>query len=387
MIGLFPRTPQQQRTAAELAHRWGPDAVLVAGGPGPALRRMWTSLDAVLLFLPVGAAVRLAEDGGVVFTGRLSLAGQPWLGDHVVGGQVFFPGTGFLELAVRAADEVGCNQVRDLTLAAPLVLPAEGAVQVQLRVGAADESGDRELRLHSRPADDRASEWVQHAAGTLAADEHVLDFDTATWPPAGASEVDIDGLYDDYAATGLTYGPVFRGLRAVWSGDGEYFAEVALPQQAAGAEHYGVHPALLDAVLHATVFAVSEGDGRGLLPFSWSGCSLHASGASALRVRISRNGKDSVRLVAADPLAGIAQDAAKYVVTFLSDPPDPALLPDPAQFEPDVVRYGEREIFAWCPDGVRNARAPQSWWERRLGVTATSRNRATVERLLALAQA
>ena len=250
----------------------------------------------------LGAAVRLAEDGGVVFTGRLSLAGQPWLGDHVVGGQVFFPGTGFLELAVRAADEVGCNQVRDLTLAAPLVLPAEGAVQVQLRVGAADESGDRELRLHSRPADDPAAEWVQHAAGTLAADEHVLDFDTATWPPAGASEVDIDGLYDDYAATGLTYGPVFRGLRAVWSGDGEYFAEVALPQQAAGAEHYGVHPALLDAVLHATVFAVSEGDGRGLLPFSWSGCSLHASGASALRVRISRNGKDSVRLVAADPL-------------------------------------------------------------------------------------
>lgn len=59
MIGLFPRTPQQQRTAAELAHRWGPDAVLVDGGPGPALRRMWTSLDAVVLFLPVGAAVRL----------------------------------------------------------------------------------------------------------------------------------------------------------------------------------------------------------------------------------------------------------------------------------------------------------------------------------------
>ncbi|WP_309148784.1 cobalamin biosynthesis protein [Saccharopolyspora gregorii] len=59
MIGLFPRTPQEQRTANELAARWGPDAVLVDGGPGPALRRMWSSLDAVVLFLPVGAAVRL----------------------------------------------------------------------------------------------------------------------------------------------------------------------------------------------------------------------------------------------------------------------------------------------------------------------------------------
>ncbi|MEU6130073.1 cobalamin biosynthesis protein [Saccharopolyspora sp. NPDC047091] len=59
MIGLFPHTPQERRTATELAARWGPDAVLVDGGPGPALRRTWSSLDAVVLFLPVGAAVRL----------------------------------------------------------------------------------------------------------------------------------------------------------------------------------------------------------------------------------------------------------------------------------------------------------------------------------------
>ncbi|WP_243792987.1 cobalamin biosynthesis protein [Saccharopolyspora gloriosae] len=59
MIGLFPRSPQEQRTATELAARWGPDAMLVDGGPGPALRRLWSSLDVVVLFLPVGAAVRL----------------------------------------------------------------------------------------------------------------------------------------------------------------------------------------------------------------------------------------------------------------------------------------------------------------------------------------
>lgn len=59
MIGLFPRSPQERRTATELAARWGPDAMLVDGGPGPALRRLWSSLDVVVLFLPVGAAVRL----------------------------------------------------------------------------------------------------------------------------------------------------------------------------------------------------------------------------------------------------------------------------------------------------------------------------------------
>ncbi|WP_243795604.1 type I polyketide synthase [Saccharopolyspora gloriosae] len=256
----------------------------------------------------LGASAELADGAGVLFTGRLSVATHPWLADHVVSGQVFFPGTGFLELAVRAADQVGCDQVEDLTLAAPLVLPEHGAVQVQLHVAAADDSGRRELRLYSRPeqrgagrAEEPAAPWTQHAAGTLVEPERVLDFDATAWPPAGSSEVDITDLYDDYAATGLTYGPAFRGLRAVWRREGEYFAEVLLPQQVRDAESYGLHPALLDSVLHATVFAVSEGDGRGLLPFSWSGASLHASGASALRVRITRNGKDSVELVAADP--------------------------------------------------------------------------------------
>lgn len=91
-------------------------------------------------------------------------------------------------------------------------------------------------------------------------------------------------------------------------------------------------------------------------------------------------------LIAADPLAEIATDPAKYLVTFLSAPPDPdrfAALEPP---EPELVRFGEREVFVWCPDGVRNTRVSQSWLERRLGVSATSRNWSTVERLLAIAE-
>ncbi|MFR9727669.1 SDR family NAD(P)-dependent oxidoreductase [Saccharopolyspora sp. MS10] len=267
-----------------------------AAGPGDAAALGLTAAGHPLL----GAAVELAGDE-LALSGRFSLAAHPWLADHEVSGQVFFPGTGFLELAVLAADQVGCAQVEDLTLAAPLVLPAQGAVQVQLRVSAADESGRRELSWYSRAAEDPGASWTRHAAGTLAEQERVLDLDTGTWPPAGASEVDIAGIYDDYAATGLRYGPVFRGLRAVWRHGDVHYAEVRLPPEVRDAESYGLHPALLDAVLHATVFAVSEGDGRGLLPFSWSGASLHASGASALRVRIAKNGKDSVELVAADP--------------------------------------------------------------------------------------
>ena len=63
---------------------------------------------------------------------------------------VLFPGAGFVELAIRAGDEVGCGVVEELTLSAPLVLPAVGGVRVQVVVGAAGESGRRAVSVYSR---------------------------------------------------------------------------------------------------------------------------------------------------------------------------------------------------------------------------------------------
>ncbi|MER6188326.1 SDR family NAD(P)-dependent oxidoreductase, partial [Streptomyces sp. NPDC001652] len=71
----------------------------------------------------LGAAVPMADGRGVVLTGRVSRSAQPWVGDHQVGEVVLLPGTAFVELAVRAGDEVGCGRVEELTLQAPLLLP------------------------------------------------------------------------------------------------------------------------------------------------------------------------------------------------------------------------------------------------------------------------
>ncbi|MFC9653413.1 type I polyketide synthase [Streptomyces sp. NPDC056937] len=248
----------------------------------------------------LGAAMSVAGSDELLLTGTLSLATHPWLADHVVSGMVFFPGTGFLELAIRAADQAGCDRVEELMLAAPLILPRTGAVQVQISVGGADDEGRRELRFYTRPAAAPDDEWTLHASGRIGSGERILGFDGSVWPPKGATVVDIEGLYDRYAGNGLDYGPVFRGLRAVWRRGEEIFAEVALDRAVGDATDFGMHPALLDSVLHSTVFASADGDDRSLLPFAWNGVSLHASGASALRVRITGNGQDSVQLAAVD---------------------------------------------------------------------------------------
>ncbi|MDN3258173.1 type I polyketide synthase, partial [Streptomyces sp. MA25(2023)] len=248
----------------------------------------------------LGAAVELAAGDGVVFTGRLSAQSHPWLADHAVQGAVLVPGTALLELAVRAADEVGCDAVEELTLPAPLVLPERGAVRIQVSVGEPDDSGRRTITVHSRDdAGDERQPWTLNAEGVLAPDTVAPEFDASVWPPRDAEPVDVSDCYERLADAGLRYGPVFQGLRAAWRCGDEVFAEVALSEATDGTA-YGLHPALSDAALHAS-FAFGDGDAPGGVPFVWEGVSLHASGASALRVRLTRTGDDTLAVHMADP--------------------------------------------------------------------------------------
>ncbi|MER7758080.1 polyketide synthase dehydratase domain-containing protein, partial [Kitasatospora sp. NPDC097643] len=265
----------------------------------------------------LGAAVALADSDGFFFSGRLSVQTHPWLAEHAVGGSILLPGTAFVELAIRAGDHVGCDRLDELTLEAPLVLPERGGVQVQLWVGQADGTGARPLSVYSRPEDaDDDAVWTRHADGLLSSGARPAadaDFAAACWPPADSAPVDLTGFYDALAASDFGYGPVFRGLVAAWVRGEEVFAEVALPEEAvAAAGAFGLHPALLDAALHATALATAADaeQGRGRLPFSWNGVSLHAVGAATLRVRIAPAGPESVTLTAVDatgaPVASVA---------------------------------------------------------------------------------
>ncbi|MFK0259688.1 acyltransferase domain-containing protein, partial [Streptomyces sp. NPDC090445] len=243
----------------------------------------------------LGAAVALADSEGVLLAGRLSLDTQPWLADHVIHGSVLLPGTAFVDLAIRAGDQVGCDVVEELTLEAPLVLPERGGVQLQVVVEAPAASGGRPFAVYSRRQDALAEEsWTRHGSGVLAAGarpEAEQGFDElAAWPPAGAEPVDVHGLYAELAEEGVSYGPLFQGLKAAWRRGGELFTEVVLPEDGHGdAARFGLHPALLDAGLHAIGHGdpAAQADAGALLPFFWAGVSLYAVGASALRMRLT----------------------------------------------------------------------------------------------------
>ncbi|WCE01164.1 SDR family NAD(P)-dependent oxidoreductase [Streptomyces sp. HUAS 31] len=249
----------------------------------------------------LGAAVPVAGSEAVLLTARLSTADQPWLADHAVAGSVILPGTAVLELALAAGDRVGLDRVDELTLHAPLVLPDTSPVQLQLGIEAPGTDGRRQLHVYGRPETDTDDAWTVHASGVLAAGEAAdEEWDLRAWPPPGAEAVEMDGLYERLGTAGLSYGPAFRGLEAVWRSGEDWFVQAALPEAVAGGtDGFGVHPALLDAVLH-TLGLWERDDAGALLPFLWSGVELSAVGAGALRVRISHRADDTVTLHMAD---------------------------------------------------------------------------------------
>ncbi|WP_409185656.1 SDR family NAD(P)-dependent oxidoreductase [Amycolatopsis sp. VS8301801F10] len=266
----------------------------------------------------LGAAVALADTDGVVLTGRLSAETHAWLAEHRLGEVITVPGTAFLELVVRAGDQVGSGRIEELTLSSPLVVPERGGVQVQVTVGAADERGVRAVTVHSREEGAEGEPWTLHASGTVTPPSYRGGVELAEWPPAGAEPVGIEGVYDDFADTGLAYGPLFRSLQAVWQREGEIFAEVALPEDN-DAARFGLHPAALDACTHALRVAGGGDGGVGRVPFCWTGVELHATGASALRVRFTPTTEDGYEVALADatgaPVATVAEAVFRAATT------------------------------------------------------------------------
>ncbi|MEU9117767.1 SDR family NAD(P)-dependent oxidoreductase, partial [Streptomyces sp. NPDC048483] len=298
----------------------------------------------------LGAAVSLADTDQTVLTGRLSVRTHPWLADHAVQGTVLLPATAFIELALHAAGQVDCHGVEELSLEAPLVLPEDEAVQLQITIGAPDAAARRSLSVHSRVADEP---WTRHASGSAlpeAPPQTVADSDLAQWPPTGATGLPVEDFRAELAGLGFDFGPAFQGLDAVWRRGDEVFAEVRLPDEViADAGSFGLHPALLDAGLQTAgvsgLFSPAQG---ARLPFAWAGVTLHAVGADSLRVRLSPVGNDALSVLATDGTGAPVFSAGSVTLRALSSPGSRA----GSAGEPlgvDWVRVGGGEV----PAGAR----------------------------------
>lgn len=190
--------------------------------------------------------------------------------DHTVGGRPLVAGVVQLALA-RAAAPLPAEPVvvEDVNWLRPLEVTDE-----TLKVAVTfDESGSYEVRA-------AATDSV-HSTGTLRA---------GVGEPLGRLNIDAvrrrcphpvgaDIVYGRAEQAGLSYGPLFRGLTALYRGEGESLAELTPP--VSDAPEWAVEAAMTDSALHAVQGVLPEDETRTALPagaarVTFNGSARHA---------------------------------------------------------------------------------------------------------------
>ncbi|WP_325116457.1 type I polyketide synthase [Streptomyces sp. GMR22] len=305
----------------------------------------------------LGAAVPLAGADDHLFTGRISAQDHPWLTERTGPDAAVLPGSALAELAIRAGDQVGCDRIEELFLDTPLVLPEKGAAVIQVRIGAPDGGGSRALSVHARAEGADADEpWTRYATAVLGTGAPAADTGLATWPPADAVPAELAG-----------------GSVAAWRLGADLYVEVGLTEaEEADAARYGLHPVLLESALDAVETPGDRGgDGDGdaggggsRLAAVWSGVALYATGATALRVRLTPTGPDTYAVVAVD-LSGAPVASVDRLVLRTVDTPEP--IGGRSALHPSLFR------LEWPAVSADTTWTPASWavlGDDPLGLTA-----------------
>ncbi|MDO0924383.1 SDR family NAD(P)-dependent oxidoreductase [Streptomyces sp. TG1A-8] len=300
----------------------------------------------------LSAGIALAASTAVVATGRLSRRAQPWLTGLAASDDGLVAASVLTDLALHTGRTLGARHLSALHVDRPLLLPETDAVEIQTVAEATGQSGRWTFSLHARPYDpdddgeglDRP--WVRHAHGTLT-DDTGHDPDAApaaaadaSWPPAGATPLDLDALYGQADLRGAAEQPP-RVLTAAWRLGDDVLAEAALAEgQTPDAARFALHPALLDGALTAVAAATGRHAGQ---PVAWSGLTLHANDAESVRIHVRPGDGDEAALRLLDG-AGAPVLTARTV----------RLLP-PASGDDTVPasrrHSGDLYTVAWAPAG------------------------------------
>lgn len=178
---------------------------------------------------------------------RLDTQLFPSLDDHKVGDAVLFPGAGFTELVLAAAQCYQPGQfvdIEELEIHSPLVLHAESSKRVRVQI----DSSDGSVSIVSRSTS-QEEPWARHVVARLPGEARgVLLNEPAPALPSRAADFTRAEHLQLTCAVGLNYGPAYQAIEAGWIDGDQVLAQLSAPsviEAELAALH--LHPALLDS--------------------------------------------------------------------------------------------------------------------------------------------
>ncbi|WP_455272969.1 SDR family NAD(P)-dependent oxidoreductase [Rhizobium herbae] len=227
----------------------------------------------------------------------------PDLAEHIVDGKAILPGSGFIEIAISAAQQYyGTTEVdiTNLEIVRPLELADNRMMELSTILS--PETGDIEIRSRERLSED---DWAVHAVAR-SRKPIPADYTSSAHPFAGlekTSTVTPAKAYETARQFGLDYGPRFQLMaKAVSYGDRFIDVELNDPEKTGNPfVSYSLNPISVDATFHGLVALfdrfTGEAGGAPYIPVRFGSVRLTNSGLTVKRavVEIERISANSIK--------------------------------------------------------------------------------------------
>lgn len=217
-----------------------------------------------------------------IWRGFLRQSEEPWISDHQIQGSVIYPAAGFISMAVEAARQISESgrdvkiyRLRDFEISHAAVIPDQEDLEAILQLRPQGETtsttscwwdftistcvdgetlrqnckGLLQLEYQAPPESPMAKESLRHAELLKTKASGIRDNCT--------KNQEVSKFYSRLDGLGLQYGPTFRGVTKIQSGQNISTCTVTIPDTGSsfvppnGQRSHIVHPSTLDAILHS----------------------------------------------------------------------------------------------------------------------------------------
>jgi amino acid adenylation domain-containing protein len=235
--------------------------------PPPPARAAKTQLRPL-----VESMIRLPRHNEVVFESDYSRDNLPYLADHLVFGALLAPGALHLATMFAAAEllssRAACS-LSNVVLPSPFVAAEGVSLKPQLIFAASQSPETYDAELIGPASDPPAI----YAAGTVSLRPSAFDASLTEPRQRCQTPIPVEQVYEGSPA--FEFGPAFRWIEALWTGDREAIAKLRRPSAISSLAGYPLHPCLLDACLQVTL--AEDDDEKAALPFAIAGLHLRAA--------------------------------------------------------------------------------------------------------------
>ena len=224
----------------------------------------------------LGALDPVSSDVELCWRNVLRIDAVPWVSHHKVQGNIVFPMTGYLCMALQAKMQkmeqmggvVDSLSMREVSIgsALPLQETAEVETLLYLRPQTESSRGSSAVWDEFKIVSWSEGRWTEHCRGMISVAEgdpknlvatvmqDPVERDKKSSGISYPESIDPDAFYEGFASCGIEYGPTFHALRDIRYGNSHAvgsvpIADMSIEMPYCHGSKYVIHPATLDMCL------------------------------------------------------------------------------------------------------------------------------------------